>query len=64
MRLRIRQTIENRKWVYHVQRRRWFLWFNASDPLKTKGEAREALLTLRTEYEYGGVKPWIETALQ
>ena len=57
LKLRICQTIEDRKWTYRIQRRRWYLWFNLPESYPTRGEAREALLLLRSEKEYGG-QPW------
>jgi len=62
LKLRICQTIENRKWTYRIQRRRWYLWFTLPGGYQTVGEAREALLLLRTENDYGG-QPWLATAI-
>ena len=58
MKRRIVQRIENQRWTYYVQRRRWGFWRDASGPFMYRHTAMESVITMRARDDYGGHMPW------
>ena len=59
MKRRIMQRIENQRWVYYVQKRRFFFfWKDAEGPFAHRHTAMERVMDMRARDDYGGHMPW------
>lgn len=58
MKRRIVQRIENQRWTYYVQCRRWGIWRDTEGPFTSRAAAMEAVLYMRARDDYGGHMPW------
>jgi uncharacterized protein YbaA (DUF1428 family) len=58
MKRRIVQRIENQRWIYVVQQRRWIFFWRDYHTCQYRHTAMETVMTLRARDDYGGHMPW------